>query len=164
MHQQMCHLNQVWFTKVLGGAWGTVLCSRVWDLWLFGSFLVLCLLTKRSLIQFSVEDQSKCQACWFCSPLSTPGTDTLPVLEISFLMRASVCLRSESNSSAVSLTFHSVFESVQSLTFSTLPLAPACWIMCISSDIHLLPFSPVPLAGRISHFFYNVKFLTCGFV
>lgn len=65
----------------------------------------------------------------FCSPLSTPGTETARAEDFlpNVSERASVCLRSECNSSAVSLTFHLVFEPVQSLTFSALPLAPACW-------------------------------------
>lgn len=112
-----------------------MLCSRVWDLCLRGSFLVWHLLRKHSVIQFSVEDQSKCQAGWFCSPLSTPGTGTARAED--FLRNVSVCVRSECNSSAVSHTFHLVFESVQSLTFSALPLAPACWDNAHETSISL---------------------------
>lgn len=41
----------------------------------------------------------------------------------AFFQSLRACLRSELRSSAVALTFHPVFESLQSLTFSTLPLA-----------------------------------------
>lgn len=47
--------------------------------------------------------------------------------EQAFLQNMSACPRSEFSSSAFTLTSHPVFESVQSLTFSTLPLAPTCW-------------------------------------
>lgn len=148
----MCWLNRAWFTRVLGRGTGhSTLLRSVGSL---SSWLLPCFVSLQkaySFIQFSVEDQSKCQTCWFCSPLSTPGTETLPVPKISFVMRASegasVCLRSEFNSSAVSLTFHPVFESVQSLTFSTLPLAPACW-----DNVHQLrhtsPYLLSSLPGR----------------
>lgn len=83
----MCWLNRVWSTKMLGGAWRTELCSFQRPGSTVSPWLLPCWasLLKAQFHQFSLGDQSKCQACCFYSSLSAPGTEPLPPhLKLSF--------------------------------------------------------------------------------